>query len=150
VAQLDVAQSDDVNRVIQTLPDDFKAIDILVNNAGLAKGVAFTADNATEDINTVIDVNVKGLLFVTRAVLGGMIERNAGHVINVSSVAGLEAYKGGSIYCASKHAVQAINNALRKEMVDKNIRVTSICPGKPPQGPPEPPLRVIRDGRDRL
>ena len=150
MAQLDVAQSDDVNRVIQTLPDDFKAIDILVNNAGLAKGVAFTADNATEDINTVIDVNVKGLLFVTRAVLGGMIERNAGHVINVSSVAGLEAYKGGSIYCASKHAVQAINNALRKEMVDKNIRVTSICPGKPPQGPPEPPLRVIRDGRGRL
>jgi len=129
VAKLDVSQCDQVDAVVNALPDEFKNIDILVNNAGLAKGVNYTVDNVPEDINTVIDVNIKGVLYVTRAIVPGMIERKSGHVVNVSSVAGLQAYKGGSVYCATKHAVQAITNSLRKEVVDKNIRVTSICPG---------------------
>ena len=82
-----------------------------------------------DDINTVIDTNVKGVLYLIRSVVPKMIARNSGHVINVSSVAGVQAYKGGSVYCATKHAVQAITNSMRKELVQYNIRVTSICPG---------------------
>jgi len=115
--------------VVQNLPEEFKEIDILVNNAGLAKGVRYTVDNIVDDINVVLDVNVKGVLYTTKVIVPGMVERKRGHVVNVSSVAGIQAYKGGSVYCASKHAVQAITNSLRKELVDKNVRVTSICPG---------------------
>merc|ERR1712137_621170 len=129
VTQLDVTVWKQVEETIKSLPEEFRAIDVLVNNAGLAKGVALTVDNEPEDIDIVIDTNVKGLFYVTRAVLSGMIERNQGHVINISSVAGINAYKGGSIYCASKFAVQAATESLRKEVVDKNIRVTAICPG---------------------
>jgi len=129
VTKLDVSVWKEVEETIQSFPEEFRSIDILVNNAGLAKGVAYTADNVPEDIDVVIDTNVKGVLYVTRAVLPGMIERNQGHVINISSVAGIDGYKGGSIYCASKHAVQGATESLRKEVVDKNIRVTAICPG---------------------
>ena len=82
-----------------------------------------------EGINTVIDTNVKGVLFILRAIVPSMIERKAGHIINISSVAGLQAYRGGSVYCASKHAVQAISNTLRKEVNQFGLKVSSICPG---------------------
>merc|ERR1711879_205791 len=125
VRAMDVSNPESVDAGLKDLPP----IDVLVNNAGLALGVNKTAENTVEAINTVIDTNVKGVLYLIRAVVPGMIERNSGFVINVSSIAGQEAYRGGSIYCASKHAVQAITNSLRKELVQYNIRVCSVCPG---------------------
>ncbi|KAJ1680117.1 hypothetical protein EV182_000641 [Spiromyces aspiralis] len=129
VAQLDIRDSKRVDEVITALPLDFKAIDVLVNNAGLAIGVDEVADVTNEAIDRVIDTNVKGLLYVTRAVLKGMKERGHGHIINIGSIAG-NAYPNGSVYCASKYAVHAISQSLRAETISVPIKVTEINPGK--------------------
>ncbi|KAJ1676464.1 hypothetical protein EV182_008153 [Spiromyces aspiralis] len=123
VAQLDIRDSKRVDEVIAALPLDFKAIDVLVNNAGLAIGVDEVADVTNEAIDRVIDTNVKGLLYVTRAVLKGMKERGHGHIINIGSIA-------GNVYCASKYAVHAISQSLRAETISVPIKVTEINPGK--------------------
>lgn len=103
-AKLDIKSKENVQSVISSLPDNFKAIDILVNNAGLVIGVD-PVESVSEDIvNTIFDTNFKGLLFVTQAILPGMKERNSGCIVNINSVAGTQAYANGSIYCASKHA----------------------------------------------
>jgi len=128
-AKLDVQQHAMVDALVVGLPEAFKDIDILVNNAGLALGVPQTHENDPAAIDTVLDTNVKGVLYMIRAVVPGMIARKSGHVINVSSVAGIQAYRGGSLYCASKHAVQAITNSMRKELAPHNVKVTAICPG---------------------
>jgi len=128
-AELDVCSEQSVKHLVANLPIDLQAIDILVNNAGLALGLCKTWEVELDDYNRMMDTNVKGVLLMTKAFVPGMIERNSGHIINVSSIAGLETYANGSIYCASKFALNALNSTLRKELVGTNIRVCSICPG---------------------
>ncbi|KAJ1921177.1 hypothetical protein H4219_000775 [Mycoemilia scoparia] len=129
-AELDVRDSESIDRLVESLPQDMASIDILVNNAGLALGMNHVEDNTNEIIDTVIDTNVKGLLYVTRAVLSGMKKRGKGHIINIGSIAGQSGYPGGSVYCASKFAVRAITESLRAETANVPIKVTEIAPGK--------------------
>jgi len=112
-----------------SIPEDLKNVDILVNNAGLALGVKHTFENDLDQVSTMLDVNVKGVFTILRTFLPGMMERKKGDIVNISSVAGLEGYPGGSAYCATKYAIQGMTEALRKELVATPLRVTSICPG---------------------
>eukprot|EP01098_Paradermamoeba_levis_P003280 TRINITY_DN1514_c0_g2_i1.p1 TRINITY_DN1514_c0_g2~~TRINITY_DN1514_c0_g2_i1.p1 ORF type:complete len:263 (-),score=81.30 TRINITY_DN1514_c0_g2_i1:41-829(-) len=129
VAVLDVTSSDSVQKFVDSIPSDLKQIDILVNNAGLALGVDTAWEVSSADVDAMIDTNVKGVLNMLRAVVPGMVKRNVGHIINVGSIAGHEAYKGGSVYCASKFAVDAITKSLRKELVATNLKVSVVSPG---------------------
>jgi NADP-dependent 3-hydroxy acid dehydrogenase YdfG len=104
-------------------------IDILVNNAGLARGTESVDQALMDDWDEMIDTNVKGLLYMSRLILPRMVERNSGHVLNIGSIAGHEAYKGGAAYCASKHAVTAINTSMKMDLTGKDIRVSMISPG---------------------
>ena len=113
----------------EELPDDWQAIDVLVNNAGLALGLEAEYEVNTDDWDTMIDTNIKGLLTMTRLVVPGMVERNSGHIINIGSVAGDAAYKGGSVYCATKAAVKALSDGLRIDIAETAIRVTNLKPG---------------------
>jgi len=126
---LDVRSRQSVDQLIKAIPNEMSEIDILVNNAGLALGVKHTHENDLDAVDTVIDTNVKGVFYMTRAIVPGMVQRKRGHIFNISSVAGLEGYPGGSIYCASKFAVQGMTESLRKELVATPLRVTAICPG---------------------
>jgi NADP-dependent 3-hydroxy acid dehydrogenase YdfG len=112
-----------------SLPEEWKKIDILVNNAGLAAGYSAIQNGNLEDWEQMIDTNIKGLLYITRIVLPGMIERNSGHIINISSIAGKETYPMGNVYCASKSAVQSLSKAMRIDLLQHGIKVSSICPG---------------------
>src|SRR5690606_32940178 len=118
-----------VSRVLADLPESWSRIDVLVNNAGLARGFEPIFEGDTRDWDEMVDTNVKGLLYVTRAVLPGTVERNAGHVINISSIAGDEVYANGVAYCATKAAVDTISYGLRMDLVGTAIRVTNIKPG---------------------
>jgi len=111
------------------LPDEWKRIDILINNAGLARGLNKFYEDNPDNWEEMIDTNIKGLLYVTYAILPGMIERKSGHIINIGSIAGHEAYPKGAVYCATKHAVDAITKSLRMDTIDKNILVSTIDPG---------------------
>ncbi len=126
--KLDVRNRDEVERFFKNLPKDFNEIDILINNAGLAKGMGPLYENEIEDWEIMIDTNVKGLLYVSRAVVPGMVERDRGHIINIGSIAGRGTYPGGSVYTATKHAVNAITNSLRKDLTNTEIRVSTIDP----------------------
>jgi len=106
-----------------------RVVDILVNNAGNAHGLAPIQEGSLDDWDAMIDGNVKGLLYVTKEVLPGMISRNSGHVINIGSIAGKEVYPNGNVYCASKHAVDAINNGMRMDLNQYGIKVSQISPG---------------------
>ena len=114
---------------INGLPEDFSKIDILVNNAGNAHGLDPIQLGNTEDWDAMLDINVKGLLYVSKAVLPGMLERASGHIINIGSTAGKEVYPNGNVYCASKHAVDAINQGMRLDLNGKGIKVAAINPG---------------------
>ena len=114
---------------MDSLPAEFKGIDILVNNAGLSRGLEKFYEDDFNNWEEMIDTNVKGLLYVTNAVVPGMVERMNGHIINIGSVAGHEAYPKGGIYCGTKHAVDAITKSLRMDLIDKNIRVSTVDPG---------------------
>ena len=114
---------------VNSLPDEFKSIDLLVNNAGLAAGAAPFDQSLLDDFDRMIDTNVKGLLYMTKLIVPGMIESQGGHIVNISSIAGIEVYPSGSVYCASKHAVNAITKGLRIDLVKHGIRVSSISPG---------------------
>jgi 3-hydroxy acid dehydrogenase / malonic semialdehyde reductase len=127
--ELDVRDLKSVQRVLATLPDDWKKIDILINNAGLSRGLDKLHEGSYEDWEEMIDTNVKGLLYVTREVVPGMVSRNKGHIINIGSIAGHEVYPRGNVYCASKFAVDAITKGLRIDLVDTQLRVTTIDPG---------------------
>lgn len=127
--RMDVRDNDAVQRTIESLPGDWKAIDVLVNNAGLAAGMAPIQEGDLEDWNAMLDTNVKGLLHVSRAVIPGMIERGKGHIVNIGSVAGKEVYPRGNVYCASKHAVDALSKAMRQDLLPHGIKVTQIAPG---------------------
>lgn len=116
-------------KAIQSLPAEFQAIDILINNAGLAAGAAPFNESDLVDFEQMIDTNVKGLLFVTKLIVPQMIHRQSGHIINISSIAGIEVYPNGSVYCASKHAVNAITKGLRLDLVKYGIKVSSVSPG---------------------
>lgn len=127
--KLDVKNKQEVEWAVNSLPDEWKNIDILLNNAGLAKGLSKIYEDDIENWEEMIDTNVKGLLYVTRTIVPGMVERERGHVINIGSTAGHEAYPKGHVYCATKHAVNAITKSLRIDVIDKNIRVSTVDPG---------------------
>ncbi|PIZ69593.1 MAG: NAD(P)-dependent oxidoreductase [Candidatus Marinimicrobia bacterium CG_4_10_14_0_2_um_filter_48_9] len=127
--KMDVSKIDSVKQGIASLPASFKAIDILINNAGLALGVNKAQVNIPAEIDVVVDVNVKGVLYLIQEITPGMVTRGRGHIINISSIAGHEAYPGGSVYCATKHAVDAITKSTRMDLVDTPLRVTAISPG---------------------
>ncbi|HHV87150.1 MAG TPA: SDR family oxidoreductase [Petrimonas sp.] len=125
----DVRVESEVKSAVENLPDSWKDIDVLVNNAGLAAGLSALQEGDTDDWNRMIDTNVKGLLYVTRYVSPLMIERGKGHIINIGSIAGKEVYPNGNVYCATKHAVDALTKGMRIDMLRHNIKVTQVCPG---------------------
>ena len=125
----DVRDNDEVVRNIESLPVEWRNIDVLVNNAGLAVGLNHIQDGVLDDWERMIDTNIKGLLYVTRAVSPLMVARNSGHIVNICSVAGKEVYENGNVYCATKHAVDALSKAMRIDMLGHNIKVTNVCPG---------------------
>ena len=127
--QFDVSKRADVAKAIQSLPEDFKRIDILINNAGNAHGLSTIQDGDLDDWDAMLDINVKGLLYVSKAIFPQMIERNDGFIVNIGSIAGKEVYPNGNVYCASKHAVNALNKAMRIDLNAYNIRVSAIHPG---------------------
>ena len=125
----DVRDKDNVFKSIEDLPAEWKKIDILINNAGNAHGYDPIHEGSLDDWESMIDINVKGLLYVSKAVIPGMVERRAGHVINIGSIAGKEVYPNGNVYCASKHAVDAINNGMRIDLIKYGIKVSQVSPG---------------------
>jgi NADP-dependent 3-hydroxy acid dehydrogenase YdfG len=126
---LDVREHRAVQNAIDTLPEEWAAIDVLVNNAGLSRGLDKLYMGRVEDWDEMIDTNVKGLLYVSRAVVPGMVVRGHGHIINMGSTAGEITYPNGAVYCASKAAEKAINDGLRQDLLGTPVRVTSIDPG---------------------
>ena len=129
VFRLDVRQRIDVTDTLNALPDEWKSIDILVNNAGLAAGLDLIQEGDIQDWDDMIDTNIKGLLYVTRAIVPHMVERNTGHVINIGSIAGHQVYPKGAVYCSTKHAVNALTNGLRLDLFGTKVRVSSVDPG---------------------
>jgi NADP-dependent 3-hydroxy acid dehydrogenase YdfG len=125
----DIRNNTDVKNAINSLPEKWKAIDVLVNNAGLAAGLSAIQDGNTEDWEQMIDTNVKGLLYMTRAVAPLLKSRGRGHIVNIGSIAGKEVYANGNIYCATKHAVDALTKATRIDLLSFGIKVTQIAPG---------------------
>jgi NADP-dependent 3-hydroxy acid dehydrogenase YdfG len=125
----DVQNKDEVFQHLRNLPEEWQEIDVLINNAGLALGRDSFENGNMEDWDTMIDTNVKGLLYVTKAVLPYMTDRKQGHIINIGSVAGKEIYEKGNVYCASKYAVDAISKSLRIDLLPYKIKVTAIQPG---------------------
>jgi serine 3-dehydrogenase len=126
---LDVRDPGVVTRVLEDLPAEWVEIDVLVNNAGLSRGLDPIQEGELRDWEEMIDTNVKGLLYVTRAVLPGMVERGRGHVIDIGSTAAHEVYPGGNVYCATKHAVKAITQGLRQDLLGTGVRVSQVDPG---------------------
>ena len=126
---LDVRDNDAVEAAIASLPEAWCEIEVLVNNAGLSRGLEKLYEGKVSDWDEMIDTNVKGLLYVTRAVVPGMVERKSGHVINLGSIAGHITYPNGAVYCATKAAEKAINDGLRQDVLGTPIRVTSVDPG---------------------
>ncbi len=127
--QLDVTHREEVGAKLDALPTEWQTIDILINNAGLARGLAPLQEGKVEDWDEMIDTNVKGLLYVTRAVLPQMVKRNSGHIVNIGSVASHQIYPKGAVYCATKHAERALSEGLRMDLYGTKIRVSSIDPG---------------------
>ena len=125
----DVSKNQEVIDAIDSLPNNFKQIDVLLNNAGNAHGLSLIHQGNVEDWDNMIDINVKGLLYVTRALLPNMVVNQSGHIINIGSTAGKEVYKDGNVYCATKHAVDAISKAQRIDLLQYKIKVTAIHPG---------------------
>ncbi len=126
---LDVRDREAVNAAIAGLPATWQDIDILVNNAGLSRGLDKVQDGDATDWEEMIDTNIKGLLWMSRAVLPGMIARDKGHVVNLGSIAGRQVYPGGNVYCATKFAVRALNQALRIDLLGTRVRCSSVDPG---------------------
>jgi hypothetical protein len=125
----DVRQREEVEYALGNLPEAFSQIDVLVNNAGNAFGLAPLQEGDIEDWDAMMDINVKGLLYVSKVIIPGMIARNSGHIINMGSIAGKETYPNGAVYCASKAAVDAITEGMRMDLFKYNIRVGAIHPG---------------------
>ncbi|MCU0372177.1 MAG: SDR family NAD(P)-dependent oxidoreductase [Ignavibacteria bacterium] len=127
--QLDVRNQEDVDEMIGGLPTEWKKIEVLVNNAGLSRGLNKIQDGVLLDWEEMIDTNVKGLLYVSRAVIPLMLKNKRGHIINIGSIAGQEVYPAGNVYCASKHAVDALTKGMRIDLNDTPIKVSTVDPG---------------------
>ena len=125
----DVRDKEAAFKAVESLPEDFKTIDILINNAGNAHGLDPIEDGSIDDWDAMMDINVKGLLYVSKAIIPGMTERQSGHIINIGSSAGKEVYPKGNVYCASKHAVLAITEGMRIDLNPYGIKVSAINPG---------------------
>jgi len=125
----DVSNKNEVNRLLNDLPEQFSSVDVLINNAGNAHGLDTIQDGSLDDWDNMIDSNVKGLLYVSRVIIPKMIEQKCGHIINIGSLAGREVYEKGNIYCATKHAVNAISKAMRIDLNKTGIKVSEINPG---------------------
>ncbi|MEM9137951.1 MAG: SDR family oxidoreductase, partial [Cyanobacteria bacterium P01_F01_bin.42] len=126
---LDVRDRAKVQSSIESLPDDWQAIEVLVNNAGLSRGLDKLYEGSIEDWEEMIDTNIKGLLYLTRAVVPGMVARQVGHVINIGSIAGHQTYPNGNVYCGTKAAVRAISEGLKQDLLGTPVRVSSVDPG---------------------
>ncbi len=127
--QLDVRDHEAVAAAFASLPDEFRGIDVLVNNAGLSRGLLTIQEGQLQDWEEMIDTNLKGLLYVTKAVLPSMVERGQGMIINISSIAGRQVYPKGNVYCATKHATRALSESMQLDLLGSGIRVTNIDPG---------------------
>jgi 3-hydroxy acid dehydrogenase / malonic semialdehyde reductase len=129
ILPMDVTQRPQVESQLNSLPEDWSKIDILINNAGLSRGLDKLYEGNIQDWEEMIDTNVKGLLYVTRSVVPGMVERGRGHVINLGSLAGHQTYPKGNVYCGTKVAVRAISEGLKQDLLGTPLRVTSVDPG---------------------
>nr|WP_297167861.1 SDR family NAD(P)-dependent oxidoreductase [uncultured Dysgonomonas sp.] len=127
--EFDVRNYAEVEKYLGSLPERWKRVDVLVNNAGLAVGLNSIQEGVVDDWERMVDTNVKGLLYVTRIISPGMVERRSGHIINIGSIASREVYANGGVYCATKHAVKALSQGMRLDMVDYGVKVTLVCPG---------------------
>ncbi|MCG8696784.1 MAG: SDR family NAD(P)-dependent oxidoreductase [Bacteroidales bacterium] len=127
--KFDVRNKNDVFAAISGLPDDFSTIDILINNAGNAHGLDLFHEGSVDDWDAMIDINVKGLLYVSKVVIPSMVQRKKGHIINIGSIAAKEVYPKGNVYCTSKHAVDAISEGMRIDLNPYGIRVGAVHPG---------------------
>lgn len=125
----DVSHKEETFAAINSLPQQWQQIDVLVNNAGNAHGLASFQEAAIDDLEAMIDINVKGVIYVTKAVLPLMIPNQSGHIVNLSSIAGKETYQNGIVYCASKAAVEALSKGMRLDLLTSGIKVTNIAPG---------------------
>ena len=129
VLNFDIRDCKQTEDAIDNLPKLWRNIDVLINNAGLAAGLAPIQEGSVDDWEQMIDTNIKGLLYITRKVAPLMVERSCGHIINISSIAAKEVYENGNVYCATKHAVDALTKGMRIDLVKHNVKVTSISPG---------------------
>jgi len=129
VTEFDVRNSADVIENLQGLPAEWKKVDVLINNAGLSQGLDPIDKGNYNDWETMIDTNVKGLLYVTKVVVNWMIENGSGHIVNLGSIAGKEVYPNGNVYCASKHAVDALSQGMRMDLLKYGIKVSAVHPG---------------------
>ncbi len=129
ILHFDIRNLDEVNKAIDSLPERWRKIDVLVNNAGLAIGLNHIQDGIVEDWERMIDTNIKGVLYITRRVAPIMIERESGHIVNIGSIAGTQVYENGNVYCATKHAMHALSQSMRQDLLKHNIKVTEIRPG---------------------
>jgi NADP-dependent 3-hydroxy acid dehydrogenase YdfG len=127
--QLDVRDKEMVETVLDSLHDDWKSIDVLINNAGLARGFSKIHEGLIQDWEEMIDTNIKGLLYITKKIIPWMIKRGSGDIINIGSIAGHEVYPNGNVYCASKHAVDALTKGIRMDLVGTPLRVATVDPG---------------------
>ncbi len=125
----DVRSHEEVKKAVESLPEKWKNIDLLVNNAGLAAGLGPIQDGLLSDWEDMIDTNLKGLLYMTRSIAPMMVKNGKGHIVNIGSIAGKEVYANGNVYCATKHAVDALTKATRIDLVSHGIKVTQIAPG---------------------
>ncbi|RZJ75776.1 MAG: SDR family NAD(P)-dependent oxidoreductase [Flavobacterium sp.] len=127
--QADVTDKENINYVLETLPINWKNIDVLINNAGLSQGLDPIDKGDTDDWDRMIDTNIKGLLYVSKVISSWMVAAKKGHIVNIGSIAGKEVYANGNVYCATKHAVDALNKAMRIDLLPHGIKVTGIHPG---------------------
>jgi 3-hydroxy acid dehydrogenase / malonic semialdehyde reductase len=125
----DVRNRLDTEEAMKNLPEKWQKVDVLINNAGLAVGLSSIANGDPDDWESMIDTNIKGLLYISKIISGKMIDHGEGHIINISSIAGRETYPMGNVYCASKYAVQALTKGMRLDFLQHGIKVTSVCPG---------------------
>lgn len=125
----DVRMQADVQKAVASLPEEFRQIDVLINNAGNAHGLSSIDKGDITDWDMMIDINVKGLLYVSAEIIPGMVERSSGHIVNIGSVAGKEVYPNGNVYCASKHAVDALTQGMRMDLYSHGIKVSAVNPG---------------------
>lgn len=129
ILNFDVRNRAEVDLQIDNLPAHWRKIDVLVNNAGLAVGLNHIQDGIVEDWEQMIDTNIKGVLYITRKVAPLMVEKRCGHIINIGSVAGTQVYENGNVYCATKHAMHALSQAMRQDMLKDGIKVSEVRPG---------------------